>query len=139
MSEDLAFLSASELHEAFRARRISPVEVLQACLAQVARLDGRFNAMAHVDGTGARLAARQAERRFAKGMPLGPLDGVPVVDQGPDPGRRHAGALWLGRVGRCAGHRRCTLGVASAPLRRGHPRQDLHRRAWLEGGLTTIR
>ena len=53
--------------------------MLDACLEQIAQQDPTFNAMCHVDETGARDAAWLSEARWHRGDPLGPLDGVPVA------------------------------------------------------------
>lgn len=79
MNEELAFVGASELVARFRERSLSPVEALEACLAQVGRLDGRLNAMVHVAADSARAEAVAAEGRWRRGEPLGLLDGVPVA------------------------------------------------------------
>ena len=79
MSDDLGFLGAAELVKRFGAGTLSPPEVLEACLAQIERHDGRLNAMAHVAADSARVAARESAQRWAQGRPLGPLDGVPVA------------------------------------------------------------
>ena len=79
MSDDLGFLGAAELVKRFGAGTLSPPEVLEACLAQIERHDGRLNAMAHVAADSARVAARESAQRWAQGRPLGPPDGVPVA------------------------------------------------------------
>ena len=78
-TNETAFLNASDLIMAFAANELSPVEVLDACLEQIAQHDPTFNAMCHVDEAGARGAARLSEARWHRGEPLGPLDGVPVA------------------------------------------------------------
>lgn len=71
-------LTASEMTAAFAARTLSPVEVTQAALARVDRLNPRINAFFLVDYEGALNAARQSEARWHAGTALGPLDGVPT-------------------------------------------------------------
>jgi len=75
---DLAFLSASELVAAYAAGRASPVEALEAVLAQAARMEPRLNAFCLIDPEAARAMARASEARWQAGRPAGPLDGVPV-------------------------------------------------------------
>ncbi|MCZ6747757.1 MAG: amidase [SAR324 cluster bacterium] len=78
MSEELHWLSAVELLRAYRSRRLSPVEVTRALLERIERLNPRLNAFCRVDGEGALEAARISEARWARGEPVGLLDGVPV-------------------------------------------------------------
>lgn len=75
---ELATRPADALAADFRARRLSPVEVVEAVLARLDAVDPAINAFVHVDRAGARAQASAAEARFAAGAPLGPLDGVPV-------------------------------------------------------------
>ncbi|MCZ6554404.1 MAG: amidase family protein, partial [SAR324 cluster bacterium] len=78
MSEELHWLSAVELLRAYRSRRLSPVEVTRALLERIERLNPHLNAFCRVDGEGALEAARISESRWARGEPVGLLDGVPV-------------------------------------------------------------
>jgi aspartyl-tRNA(Asn)/glutamyl-tRNA(Gln) amidotransferase subunit A len=77
--DDLAWRSAAELVALFRAREASPVEALDAVLAQVERHEKTLNAFVLLDAEGAREAARASAARWAKGAPQGPLDGVPAT------------------------------------------------------------
>jgi aspartyl-tRNA(Asn)/glutamyl-tRNA(Gln) amidotransferase subunit A len=79
MNSDLAYLSATEMLTAFRARRLSPVEVTEACLHRIAELDDRVNAFCLVDEKAALRSARESEKRWHRGDPCGRLDGVPVA------------------------------------------------------------
>lgn len=74
----IAWLSATELLAAFSSQRLSPVEVTEAVLARIERLDPVLNAYVLVDREGALAAAAAAEARWVTGRPLGPLDGVPL-------------------------------------------------------------
>ena len=69
----------ASLAAAIRARRISPVEAVQECLARVARLDGRLRAFITVDADGALARARALEAEAAAGRWRGPLHGVPLA------------------------------------------------------------
>lgn len=75
---ELHWLSAAEATRAFAARTLSPVELLQALLARIERLDPVLNAFIRLDAEAALDAARVAEREIAAGHPRGPLHGVPV-------------------------------------------------------------
>ncbi|RKE39506.1 aspartyl-tRNA(Asn)/glutamyl-tRNA(Gln) amidotransferase subunit A [Paraburkholderia sp. BL23I1N1] len=77
MSE-IVMLGASQLVVGFRQRTLSPVEVMCAVLDRVTKLDPVVNAFCALDEEGAMSAAGEAERRWMRGEPCGPLDGVPV-------------------------------------------------------------
>jgi len=77
MSE-LHWLSATEAAAAIASRRLSPVELMDALLSRIGRLDGRLNAFIRLDADAARAAARVAETEIAAGRPRGALHGVPV-------------------------------------------------------------
>lgn len=77
MSE-LTSLSAAEMAEQVRRKKVSPVELVQAHLARIERLNPRLNAFISLDAERALEAARQAEAAVAKGGELGPLHGVPI-------------------------------------------------------------
>ena len=74
-----ALLPAVELLDAYRTKRVSPVEAVDACLRQIERYGDAFNAFVLVDPEAARRAARDAESRWLRGEPAGALDGVPVT------------------------------------------------------------
>jgi Asp-tRNA(Asn)/Glu-tRNA(Gln) amidotransferase A subunit family amidase len=64
--------------ELIRNRRLSPVELVQAHLDRIERLNPGINAYVQVDGEGALAAAHRAEKAVAENKMLGPLHGVPV-------------------------------------------------------------
>src|SRR5207344_602180 len=72
-------LSATALATAYARGDTSPLEVLDAVLERIARLNPQLNAIATLDERGARDAARASERRRRDGAPLGALDGVPLT------------------------------------------------------------
>ena len=76
---DLADLSAAALSKAFKAKKLSPVEVTRAVLARIEASEPAINAMYIVSSDAALKAAKAAEKRWAKGAPLSALDGVPVT------------------------------------------------------------
>jgi aspartyl-tRNA(Asn)/glutamyl-tRNA(Gln) amidotransferase subunit A len=76
---ELGFMSASALLDAYRRKTLSPVEATKAALARLERLEPKLNAFVLVDADGALAAARQSEARWAKGTPMGLLDGVPTT------------------------------------------------------------
>ena len=72
-------LTAVELLEAFASRRVSPLDYWAAVEARVAAFEPTIAALYAYDPEGARRAAAGSTARWAKGAPLGPLDGVPVT------------------------------------------------------------
>lgn len=78
-AQDIAFLSAAETAAAIKTRQVSPVEVVQAYLARIDRLDARLRAYITVLRDEALAAARRAEQEVMRGGDLGPLFGVPVA------------------------------------------------------------
>ncbi len=79
MSDDLALLSATKLVKLFRRRKASPIEALHAVLARIDRLNPTLNAFQFLDHDGALKAAKASEKRWKKGKPRGPVDGVPTT------------------------------------------------------------
>ena len=78
-SNELPFLSATELAELIRTRGVSPVEVTEAYLSRIEQVDPSLNAYITVTADRARAEARQAEAEIAAGHYRGPLHGVPVA------------------------------------------------------------
>lgn len=87
---DLCYTPATELGRLYRTRQLSPVEVTDAVLARLERLNPRLNAFLTVTADHARELARAAEARMMRGALLGPLDGVPysIKDLEPTAGIR---------------------------------------------------
>lgn len=75
---DAADLTACDLVEAYAARKLSPVEALDAVLARAEACEPYLAAIWLIDDT-ARKAAQESEQRWLNGAPAGPLDGVPVT------------------------------------------------------------
>jgi amidase len=75
----LARQPARELARLIRTRAVSPVEVLDAHLDVIARVNPKLNAIVTLAADAARDAARSAEDAVMKGDPLGPLHGLPVA------------------------------------------------------------
>jgi len=75
---DLHWLSVAMMAEAIATRELSPVELMQALLARVEKLDPRLNAFIKIDGDQALAAAQAAETEIMAGRSRGPLHGVPV-------------------------------------------------------------
>jgi Asp-tRNA(Asn)/Glu-tRNA(Gln) amidotransferase A subunit family amidase len=75
---DLTFLSAASMAERIRKKELSPVELVDAHLAQIEKLNPRLNAYVQVDADRARQAAREAASAVTNGVTLGSLHGVPI-------------------------------------------------------------
>ncbi|PYM91450.1 MAG: amidase [Candidatus Rokuibacteriota bacterium] len=75
---NLAWLPATELAALIRRKKVSPVEVVDAVLDRIARINPRLNAFVTLTAEQARRDAKAAERALGKrGARLGPLHGVP--------------------------------------------------------------
>src|SRR4051794_1833535 len=75
---DLCFTPATELAALIRSKELSPVEVTEAVLARIARLNPALNAYCTVTAEAARAEARAAEAAVMRDEELGPLHGVPI-------------------------------------------------------------
>jgi Asp-tRNA(Asn)/Glu-tRNA(Gln) amidotransferase A subunit family amidase len=64
--------------EQIRRKELSPVELVEAHLEQIEKLNPRLNAFVQVDIAGARSQAKAAEQAVARGLVVGPLHGVPL-------------------------------------------------------------
>ena len=76
---DPALLSATALAGLYARGALSPVEALEAVLTRIARINPRLNAIVVLDEAGARAAAQASAARWRDGVPLSPLDGVPIT------------------------------------------------------------
>ncbi|MDR7482273.1 MAG: amidase [Armatimonadota bacterium] len=79
MNCDLCFVPAVTLARLYRARQVSPFEVMEAVLAQVDAVNPRINAVVTLAREQALEAARAATRRQRRGAALSPLFGIPVT------------------------------------------------------------
>ena len=77
MSE-LTFLPAVIMAQKIREKKISPVELADAHLSKIERLNPKLNAFVHVDAERVRREAHAAEDEVLKGHAIGPLHGVPI-------------------------------------------------------------
>lgn len=78
MSSELHRMTITELAPKIKSRTISPIELTNAVLDRIERLNPRLNAYITVDTDGALKAAKKAERQIARGTYLGPLHGIPI-------------------------------------------------------------
>ena len=79
MSKDILSLSATQLIEQYRVKRLSPVDALNAALQQADKHNPIHNAFVLLDRESALRAARQSEGRWQRGTPLGRVDGIPTT------------------------------------------------------------
>lgn len=79
MTEELAFTPVTELSDLIAARRLSPVELLQALLNRIDRYDGALSSYITVCREQALAEARLAETEIMRGERRGPLHGIPVA------------------------------------------------------------
>lgn len=79
MGSELAYLSVCEAAELLRSRRLSPRELVGACLERIESLNPRLNAFITVTAEPARAAAARAEAEIHRGAYRGPLHGIPFA------------------------------------------------------------
>jgi amidase len=75
----LCFSTARDLVRRMRAKELSAREVLEAHLAQIARVNPQVNAICTLVVDQAMDEARAADEALVKGKPTGPLHGLPVA------------------------------------------------------------
>jgi len=95
----LAFTPAYELAEMIRAKKLSPVELMQAILERIEALNPKLNAYLTVAADEAMSQAKAAEKSVMGGGRLGPLHGVPISikDLLPTRGMRTTMGSWVYR------------------------------------------
>lgn len=78
MTSDLHHMTIAEASGLIKSGKLSPVELTQAFLSRIERLDGQLNAYLMVLGEQALADARTAEAAIAAGNWKGPLHGIPL-------------------------------------------------------------
>ena len=78
-SEALAFLSIERASALIRTKKVSPVELTQAYLSRIERLNPQLNAFITVTAESALAEARQAEAEIQKHRWRGALHGIPIA------------------------------------------------------------
>lgn len=78
-TSELCYMTATDALSAFAAKTLSPVELLSAQIAQAEATQDRINAFTNTLFDQAMDEARASETRWAKGEPMGVLDGLPVA------------------------------------------------------------
>ena len=79
MTDEINFLTARELARRIRARELSAVEVMEAHLAQVERVNPAVNAIVTFLPEQAMAGARAADKALTRGETMGPLHGLPIA------------------------------------------------------------
>ncbi len=79
MSEPLLRFPVREVLALYQSRKLSPVEVTEACLKQILKYNPMLNAFAFLDEKHALHQAKGAEKRWMRNAPMGSLDGIPVT------------------------------------------------------------
>jgi Asp-tRNA(Asn)/Glu-tRNA(Gln) amidotransferase A subunit family amidase len=75
---DLTFLSASQIAEQIRLKKVSPVETIKGHFARIEKINPKINAFVQLDEERALAQARDAEAAVTQGHMVGPLHGVPI-------------------------------------------------------------
>jgi amidase len=78
-SGDIVSKSASELADAIRSKKLSSKDVVEAHLAQIARVNPKLNAIIQLTADSARKEADETDAALARGELKGPLHGVPIT------------------------------------------------------------
>src|SRR3982750_1887557 len=79
VGDELHYLPASEALAHFRARDLSPVELLDAVIARADAVEPTVNALCHERFEAAREEARAAEARYMGGGEPRALEGIPLA------------------------------------------------------------
>jgi Asp-tRNA(Asn)/Glu-tRNA(Gln) amidotransferase A subunit family amidase len=77
-TSELCYISADDAIAAFGTKKLSPVELMQAVIDQSEKVQASLNAFTYTYFDEAMDFAKAAEARYAKGAPMGPLDGLPI-------------------------------------------------------------
>ena len=70
-------MTAVELLAAYKTKKLSPLEAVDAVIARIEAWEPRLKALYAPDFAGARRLAGESAKRWAAGKPIGSLDGVP--------------------------------------------------------------
>lgn len=74
-----AFLPVHRLSADIATGRLSPVDLVEDCLARTERLEPKLQAYVSVYAAEARLAAEAADKAIRSGHRIGPLHGIPIA------------------------------------------------------------
>ena len=77
-AREICCMSVVEMAEAIKKKRLSPVEIMDAILYRIERLNPKVNAYCTLVAEIARKQAIEAETAVMREEKLGPLHGIPV-------------------------------------------------------------
>src|SRR5471032_430323 len=72
-------ITATDLLAAYKSRKLSPVEAVDAVIVRIEALEPQLKALYAPDFGEARKQAQAAEKRWQEGKPQGAFDGVPIT------------------------------------------------------------
>src|SRR5215510_5675459 len=72
-------MTAAELLAAYKSKKLSPVDAVDAVIKHIEAWEPRLKALYAPDFAGARRTAEASEKRWQSGKPQGALDGVPIT------------------------------------------------------------
>ncbi|SFT83816.1 amidase [Mesorhizobium sp. YR577] len=75
---DLCYMPASEALKRFKAKKLSPVELMEAVIKRAEATKDKVNAFTNTHFDEAMDLAKKAEAKYAKGKKTGALEGLPV-------------------------------------------------------------
>lgn len=75
---DLCYMPASEALRRFKAKTLSPVELMKAVIARAGATKDKTNAFTYEHFDEAMAGARKAEAKYARGARTGALEGLPI-------------------------------------------------------------
>ena len=78
MTNDAGPMTISDAADRIRRGTLSPVELLDICLARIDRYEDRVRAWVHIDRDGAREQAERLTAELKRGQNRGPLHGIPL-------------------------------------------------------------
>ena len=78
MNSEILTVSATQMAAMVAAKEVSPVELVEAHLRQIEKLNPKLNAYVDVRASAALAEARAAEKPVINGEELGPMHGVPI-------------------------------------------------------------
>ena len=79
MPSDLHYLSLDEVAKRLKARKLSSVELTEAMLDRIGKVDSRLKSYATLTADRARADAARLDAESASGISRGPLHGVPIA------------------------------------------------------------
>ena len=75
---ELCYLTADEAISNFKAKKLSPVELIDAVIDRTERVDAEINAFTYTFFDQAREAAKIAEKKYTNDEKTGELEGLPI-------------------------------------------------------------